>query len=98
MGTFSGFICDRCGKEFRTNEKDYSPVAIRLSFDFGRTAPSMQYSASTRNLVWCRGCVMLTGVTKAITENDKKAAPETELTFEEKLAILIEDMGFTRVI
>lgn len=94
MGIFNGFICDRCGKEFRSNSTNYNPVSISLKIAFGRTLPSSYEAAE--NKVWCRECVMKTGLDAPANDEDKKIAPEIELTFEEKFSMMIEALGFIK--
>ena len=95
MGTFKGFKCDKCKKEFRYGQKDHQPNAIKISIDLGLTSPSNSPHTSS-HVVWCRPCVMATGFYRPLTESDKKVAPEQEPTFEEKFSMLIEEMGFVR--
>lgn len=94
MGKFNGFTCDRCGKEFRANTKEYKPVTIQLTVTFGST-PST-YPATQRHVIWCRQCLMSSGFQIPITEEDEKMAPELKLTFEEKFSMMIEELGFIR--
>lgn len=95
MGQFKGFKCDKCDKEFRYGEAEYSPVSIKIIIAFESETPT-NYPSVIENVVWCRECVMKTGFHKPITDNDKKIAPETLMTFEEQFAELIGQLGFIR--
>ena len=95
MGIFKGFICDKCGKEFISNSKDYNPTTISIAIKFGSTAPST-YPNIKEHQIWCRECLRKTNFCAPPIPEDKKIAPVTELTFEEKFSIMIEELGFIK--
>jgi len=96
MGTFAGFTCEKCKREFRSTDSDYAPVTIQLSVCFGKTVPG-PYSNIKKYALWCQDCLMATRFYVPITE-DKKTPPVAiaELSFEEKFLMMIEELGFVR--
>ena len=95
MGSFTGYTCDKCGKEFRgknINYFDEQPVCLSLGINFGSTTRTQQ--GGKQAAVWCRSCVMKTGVHVPSCAEDKKIAPPTPLSFEDKFVILLNELGF----
>ena len=94
MATRTIITCDKCGKEWLYGSNDFHPVTISVDFNFGSTTASAFPSGSNRKqATWCRECVMSSGVYAPITKEDKELAP-VELTFEQKVIMLIEELGF----
>lgn len=96
MGAFNGFKCDRCMKKFVDGNDNYQPVSLQLIVTFGQTHATTHINSNRATAVWCRECVVSTGIHAPIAGDDKKIAPENELSFEEKFGELIEEMGFLR--
>ena len=94
MGLKSFYVCDKCGKEWRTTDKTEQPVAIYLNIKFG--AVSCANMGVGESALWCRSCIMKTGLKLPIIEKDKKVAPATQLSFGDKITMLLKDLGFVR--
>ena len=95
MAVITTYKCDKCGKEWHPNSGEEMPVAVGIVVEFGKTtlpaAPYKRFGA-----MWCRECVMKSGIHPPMTEADKQVAPEQPLSFEEKFAVLMEELGFAR--
>lgn len=94
------FICDRCGTEYAQKEGGHGmefeqqPVCVGMYFNFGQTYPPPQ--SHNISQAWCRPCVMKMGIREPITKEDKEVSPEVQLSFDEKVVILLEELGFSR--
>ena len=95
MGVFHGFTCDKCKKKFIKGDPKYCPSTVQVAISFGNEGPN-SFSSERDHQVWCRECLMATGICKPVTKEDKIVSPEVELTFEEKFSMLLEDLGFTK--
>ena len=95
MGVNTIVTCDKCGKTKDSNSNEWQPVAVGLSIQFGQTRVT-HYPTHECQEVWCRECVMKAGLYNPITDEDKKVAPNTPPSFEEKIVGLFESLGFIR--
>lgn len=94
MGVRRVVTCDKCGKEFDERGGSDQPVNIDVTVTFGSTR-SGQIGGVKKSSIWCRSCIMGSGVVPPKNKKDKELAP-VELTTEQKLIILFEELGFIR--
>lgn len=95
MGVKTIITCDKCGEVCQDgNIKIRQPVAVGISLQFGRVHMTDTYPTYQR--VWCRECIVKTGIHPPIVEEEKEIAPEEKLSTTEKLALLLEELGFQR--
>jgi len=93
MAIITTYKCDKCGKEWIPGASGEHPVAVSIGFDFGKTDPPYNCRPSImRSKMWCRQCVISLGMCEPNKE-EKSTAP-AELTFEQKVIILFEELGF----
>ena len=100
MGQFITYKCDKCKKTWVSTDKTEQPVSIAILVDFGNPSGQPKYSQylTDNNAMWCRTCVMKAGIKEPYTDTDVKVAPPEPLPFEEKLTLLLEELGFIREI
>ena len=98
MATYTTYKCDKCGKEWLSTDNTEQPVSIGIVVDFGNSSGYLRSPNYSRvqGVTWCRKCVIGIGITEPSSEREKSIAPETKLSFEDKLVILLEDLGFLR--
>lgn len=91
------YHCDKCGKEWdanlkRSEQKDQiCTVGIGVRFD----GTSLQ-THNMKQQHWCRTCVMESGFNEPYGEADEKVAPETPLSFEDKIIEFMNELGFSQ--
>jgi protein-arginine kinase activator protein McsA len=96
------YVCDKCKKEWdkksykewdkKSYEEQICSITLQVDFGCAAYAPENQFNRKTVN--WCRTCVMSEGVEEPKNESDKKVAPEVALTTEDKLIMLLNELGF----
>ena len=92
MATTTLYTCDRCSKQWTEEDKDEQPVGVGIVVGFGKTSVH-NYQPINFSAMWCRTCVIDTGIHPPITtDEEKRELPK--LSFEEKLAELISELGF----
>jgi hypothetical protein len=99
MGQYTTYKCDKCGKEWLSTTNTEQPVSLAIILDFGNPSsiPAIRYGIDKRmRAMWCRACVMQVGISEPALPQDKQVAPESPLSFEEKLCALLEELNFTR--
>ncbi|MCK5015669.1 MAG: hypothetical protein KAS32_01240 [Candidatus Peribacteraceae bacterium] len=93
MSVRTTYICDKCKTEWDCSDKTKQPVSIGLAISFGTT--KLPYEKTCDNeVMWCRSCAMKVGICKPATAEDKIITPKVSLTTEEKIIILLEELGF----
>jgi hypothetical protein len=96
MGQYTTYKCDKCGKEWLSTDKKEQPVSVAIVFDFGNPTGTPQpdrYRHPASSAMWCRSCVMETGIHQPMTQEEKFTAPP-EMSFEDKVIMLLEELGF----
>ena len=97
MAIITTYKCDKCGKEWIPGAKgseNEQPVAVSLGFDFGKTEVRYKVQPDVMlTKMWCRECVVSLGMYAPTNKAEKATAP-VELTFEQKVIILFEELGF----
>jgi hypothetical protein len=96
MAQYTTYKCDKCGKEWLSTDKNEQPVSVAIVVDFGNptgTPRPDRYRSPQHRAMWCRPCVMAAGVCEPATEKEKSTAPP-ELSFEDKVIMLLEELGF----
>jgi len=89
------YICDKCSKEWEARSEEEQAVAIGLVIKFGHSHLNMSESIYS-HVMWCRTCLMRTGLSLPYSNKDEKVAPEQPLSMEEKITMLLEELGFIR--
>lgn len=97
MAQYTTFKCDKCGREWDSKNKEIQPVSIGIMVDFGNPSgsPRNNYLPKEMQAMWCRPCVMKTGIYQPFTEDEKKIAPP-KISFDDKIVMLLEELGFQR--
>lgn len=99
MAIISIFQCDKCKKEFtRTSQSisaagyEVQPCVVGIHIAYGETNPSAARVPAVHAL-WCRTCVNETGIHAPTKASDDAPQP---LSFEERVTLLLEELGFKR--
>lgn len=97
MAQFTTYRCDLCKKEWLSTDNSEQPVTIGIVTDFGNpTGKLTPKFAEVNQAMWCRSCVMRTGIFPPVTVKEKQDH-KTQIPFEEKVAFLLEELGFQRI-
>lgn len=88
------FVCDRCKKEWDMKDaKCPQVVKVYIGINFGNSNPLGDIK---QDQLWCRPCIMSTGVTTPHSDADAIVAPARMPSFEERFTYLLEELGFER--
>lgn len=85
MGITITYKCDRCGSE-QNNAEQMWYVGV-LYYHVGRQ-PSL--SAGTAKAIWCRKCLVGTGILQHSASDPKTNVPAKEPTLEERILAVVE--------
>ena len=96
MAVIQTIVCDKCGEKWAYgNENGNEIVTIGLCLGFGKTTIGTQDNfAIIRH--WCRTCVMRHGIKWPISDTDRRIAPAVQPSEDDRIALVLEDMGFVR--
>lgn len=95
------YHCDKCGKEWdaslNTSEQKDQMCTVAIGVSFGRTTMNTSnFSYDLKEQQWCRTCVIETGFSEPRGEGDLKVAPETPMSFEDKVVEFMNELGFSQ--
>lgn len=96
MAIITTYKCDKCGKTWDSTDKSEQICTLKLQISLDNTVTN-NYNSVSYEAQWCRSCVMSTGIRTPRTEEDKKLAPNKELTTTEKITDFISELGFVHL-
>jgi hypothetical protein len=90
------YVCDKCGKEWTATNPCNRPVMLGITIQFGVTDFNTYPGPPIYQAMWCKQCVIKTGISAPGNKEEVKIAPVTPLTFEEKFVLLLDELGVVR--